>query len=109
MSKVIASTSTHQRDKVQPQLFCERIAAYAKVLPNLRRHALGYPDAERLDALVRSCVARYGMSGVGAGQDTAASRLIVEAVDRADARSLWIPVWGGAADLAQALWTELSV
>jgi hypothetical protein len=102
---LVASTSTHQRDRVQPDLFRERIAAYGSVLPNLRRHASGYPDAARLQSLVRSGVARYGMDGVGEGQDTEASRLIVEAVDRADDRPLWVPVWGGAADLAQALWT----
>ena len=101
---LVASTSTHQRDKVQPELFRERIAAYGKVLPNLRRHASGWPAAERLQSLVRSGVARYGMAGVGAGKDTPASRLIVEAVDAGD-RPLFVPVWGGAADLAQALWT----
>jgi hypothetical protein len=99
---IVASTSTHQRDKVQPGLFRERIAAYGKVLPNLRRHAAGWPDADRLQSLVRSGVARYGMEGVGPGKDTPASRLIVEAVDASD-QPLWVPVCGGAADLAQAL------
>jgi hypothetical protein len=102
---IVAATSTHQRDRVRPDLFRERIAAYAKVLPNLRRHAPGYPDAERLQSLVRSGVPRYGMEGVGPGKETEASRLIVEAVDASAARPLWVPVWGGAADLAQALWT----
>jgi hypothetical protein len=102
---IVASTSTHQRDRVRPDLFRERIAAYGKVLPNLRSHAPGYPDSERLQSLVRSGVARYGMEGVGRGKETEASRLIVEAVDASADRPLWVPVWGGAADLAQALWT----
>jgi hypothetical protein len=102
---IVASTSTHQRDRVQPELFRERIAAYGKVLANLRRHAPGYPDAARLQSLVRGGVARYGMDGVGPGKDSAASRLIVEAVDASVDRPLWVPIWGGAADLAQALWT----
>jgi hypothetical protein len=45
------------------------------------------------------------MSGVGAGKATDASRLLIAAVDRADERPLWVLVWGGAADLAQALLT----
>lgn len=102
---VIATTSTWQRAKVQPQLLRERVAAYAKVLPNLRKHAAGYPTAEHLESVIRSGTANYGMAGVGQGKDTEASRLITEVVDRPDPRPVFIPVWGGAADLAQALWT----
>jgi len=101
---LVATTSVWQRDKVQPALIQAPIAAYGKVLANLRRHEPGYPDAATLAGLVRSGSAAYGMAGVGEGHDTEASRLIVAAADRADARPLWISVWGGAADLAQALW-----
>jgi hypothetical protein len=45
------------------------------------------------------------MSGVGAGKDTDASRLIIAAVDRPEQRPLWVTVWGGSTDLAQALWS----
>ncbi len=102
---LVATTSTWQRGRVQPQLMRERIAAYGQVLPNLRHHASGYPDAAKLDILVRSGSADYGMRGVGEGKDTEGSRLIVEAVDRPDPRPVYVSVWGGAADLAQALWT----
>lgn len=102
---LIASTSTWQRDKVQPQLIRERLAAYAKVLPNLRVHAKGYPDVQQLENVVRSGTAAYGLAGVGAGKDSEASRLIIEAVDRPDPRPVWVTAWGGAVDLAQALWT----
>ncbi|USQ97350.1 DUF1593 domain-containing protein [Caulobacter sp. RL271] len=102
---LVATTSTWQRDRVQPQLMRERIAAYGQVLPNLRRQADGYPDAERLAGLVRSGRATYGMSGVGEGKDNEASRLIIERVDAPDPRPVYVSVWGGAADLAQALWT----
>jgi hypothetical protein len=47
----------------------------------------------------------YGMQGVGAGKDTAASAWIVAALERPDSRPLWVCIWSGAADLAQALWT----
>lgn len=102
---LIATTSTWQRTRVQPRLLHERIEAYGEVLPNLRAHAQGYVDAARLAAAVRGGSPVYGMQGVGAGKDTPASKRIIEMVDRPDPRPVHIPVWGGAADLAQALWT----
>lgn len=101
---LIATTSVWQRDKVQPQLMRERIDAYAKVRPNLQRHSSTYPTADALRAVLRSGRASYGMAGVGKGKDSEASRLIVQAVDRADKRPVWVLLWGGAVDLAQALW-----
>lgn len=101
---LIATTSVWQRDKVQPALIRDQIAAYAQALPNLRRHATGYPDPVELDSLIRSGSSAYGMAGVGEGRDTDASRMIIAAADRGDSRPLWISVWGGATDLAQALW-----
>jgi hypothetical protein len=100
-----ATTSTWLRTAVNPGLIEERVRAYGKVLPNLRRHASGYPDAATLLARIRSGQVAYGMEGVGADKDTAASRMIIEAVDRPDPRPVWIAVWGGANTLAQALWT----
>lgn len=102
---LVATTSTWQRGKVQPQLLRERIDAYGKVVDNLNQHAAGYPAAAQLRGAVRSGSPLYGMAGVGDGKDTDGSRLIVAAVDRPDPRPVYIPVWGGAADLAQALWT----
>jgi hypothetical protein len=102
---LVATTSTWQRDHVQPKLIQERIGAYEAVRPRLLRHAPGYPTAAALRQVVRSGVPLYGMKGVGAGRDTAASNLIVEAVDGGDRRALWVLAWGGVADLAQALWS----
>lgn len=101
---LVATTSTWQRKGNRPELLRERIDAYAKVLDNLRQHAAGYPEARDLAAVVREGSTVYGMSGVGEGKDTPGSRRIIEVVDRPDPRPLYIPVWGGAADLAQALW-----
>lgn len=100
---LVASTSVWQRNRVQPALIHERVEAYRRALPNLRVHASGFPDADALQAVVRSGAAQYGMSAVGKGRATAASRMIIAAADRLDPRPLWISVWGGAADLAQAL------
>lgn len=101
---LIATTSVWQRDKVQPQLMRERIDAYEKVRPNLLRHSGNYPTADALRAVLRSGQPSYGMAGVGKGKDSEASRLIVRSVDRADTRPVWVLLWGGAVDLAQALW-----
>src|SRR5262245_38849985 len=102
---LVATTSTWLRTSVNPQMIEERVRAYGQVLRNLKAHARGYPEMERLLPLIRAGRAEYGMSGIGAGKDTDASRLIVAAVDRADPRPLWVTAWGGTADLAQALWS----
>lgn len=101
---LIATTSTWLRDKVNPEMMLKRIDAYERVLPNLRKHADGYPSANALREVVRAGRAGYGMDYVGAGKSTPASTLIIQAVDKQDTRPLWIDVWGGAVDLAQALY-----
>jgi hypothetical protein len=100
---LVATTSTWQKDKVRPDLIEERVRAYGGVLGNLRQHAPGYPDAEMLLARIRSGRPSYGLQGVAPGQHTPASDFIIASVDKADSRPLWIPIWGGARELAQAL------
>ena len=43
-------------------------------------------------------------ASVGQGKDTEASEWIIRVVDRPDPRPVWVVIWGGSADLAQALW-----
>ncbi|MFD2137320.1 DUF1593 domain-containing protein [Novosphingobium resinovorum] len=102
---LVPSTSRHLQDSVHPEQILKRIDAYEQVLPNLRAHAQGWPSAAQLRARVRPGRPEYGMLGVGAGKDTEGSRAIVAALDKADPRPVWICVWGGAVDLAQALWS----
>jgi len=102
---LLASTSRHLRDRTYPQLIEERVRAYGEALPNLRVHAKGYPDAATLLARIGSHTPVYGMAGVGDGKDNDASRRIIAAVDAPDSRPVWVTIWGGAASLAQALWT----
>ena len=101
---IAATTSTWLRDSVHPELIEERVHAYGVVLPNLRKHASGYPDENYLLARVKPGLPRYGMDGVGESKDSPASELLIAAVDKADPRPLWITDWGGANVLAQALW-----
>ncbi|MEO6093013.1 MAG: DUF1593 domain-containing protein [Novosphingobium sp.] len=102
---LVAATSRHRPTDPRRDLIDERVAAYGRVLTNFRRHDPRYPDVQQLRRVIATGSPVYGMSGVGEGKETAASRLIVAAVDRADPRPVWVAIWGGAADLAQALWT----
>lgn len=99
-----AVTSTWLRDKVHPELIEERVKAYGEVRPNLVKHAPGYPTEPYLQDRVASGLPLYGLEGVGQGKDSAASDLLIAAVDRADSRPVWVVDWGGANVLAQALW-----
>src|SRR3954454_6681554 len=100
---LLAVTSTWLRSSVHPEMIEERVRAYGRVLPNLRKHAAGYPDMETLLTLIKAGRAEYGMTGVGPGKDTQASSRIIEVVDQPDPRPVWLTLWGGSSDLAQAL------
>ena len=102
---IVATTSASLPDAVHPEMIAKALSAYAQALPNLRAHASGWPSAAQLSARVRAGSPRYGMAGVGKGLDTAGSRAIIAAVDGPDPRPVWVTAWGGAADLAQALWS----
>ncbi len=101
---LIASTSTHLKEGTREDLLHHGIDAYAQVVTNLSKHAPGYPTAAYLHSVCRTGQTNYGMAAVGDGKDSPGSKLIIEVVDRADARPVWVCVWGGANTLAQALW-----
>ena len=100
---LVATTSTWQKDKVQPETMREIVRAYGEVRPNLLKHAEGWPDAAALEAVVSAGPAIYGMAAVGKGQTSPGSEALLRAADRRDPRPLWVSVWGGANTLAQAL------
>lgn len=101
---LIATTSTHLKDKVRPDLIQRSVAAYGKVLPNLRVHAPGYPAEKALAKVIKSGSTKLGMKGVGEGMSSEGSNFLISVADRPDPRPLWVTVWGGANTLAQALW-----
>jgi hypothetical protein len=93
----------------RPELIRQVIAAYGEVQPNLLLHHPDYPPARELLACVGAGNPVAGPdiapeACVGEGFDTEASEAIIRAADTTDTRPLWIAVWGGTADLAQALW-----
>ena len=75
---------------------------------NLRGRDARYPTAEQLCSVTwQGRSGTYGRPAteiLGQGKDSEASEAIISLVDRADPRPVWFCVWGGSADLAQALW-----
>jgi hypothetical protein len=101
---LVATTSVHQKERVAPERIKQIVAAYGQVRKNLLRHEPGYPEAQYLTSIIKKGYPGFGMGAVGPGKDSEGSELIIAAVDKPDDRPVWIPVWGGANCLAQALW-----
>lgn len=101
---LVATTSIHQRAHVAPHSIRRIVDAYGKVRDNLERHEPGFPTAAVLHAVISEGLPVYGLEGVGEGKDSPGSERLIQALDRADERPLWVPVWGGPNVLAQALW-----
>lgn len=80
----------------------ETIAQYERDYPNLKTHSARYPAPDFLRSLAKQG-AIDGAGGAGFAQSTEGSDWIVQAARRADPRPLWVLVWGGIDDLAQAL------
>lgn len=78
------------------------IDLYEKQLPVLRKHAAGWPSADSLRA-----VTKQGRKGAapykGYDTPTEGSRWIVECARRKSPSPLYVLVWGGLEDVAQAL------
>lgn len=101
---LIATTSVWKKTSVAPEAIKKVIHAYGKVQPNLLKHEAGFPTEESLIALVKQGLPKYGMLGVGDGQDSEGSDWIIKVLEEKDERPLWISVWGGVNTLAQALY-----
>lgn len=101
---LIATTSTWLRNRTSVQNIRECVAAYGQVRDNLARHADGFPTLAQLEAVIKEGWPEFGMQGVGDGKNSTGSQHIIDVVDRADPRPVWVTAWGGANCLAQALW-----
>ncbi len=88
-----------------PDWIREVVQAYGQVLPNLQRHATGWPSSEQLLSRIVSGNPNYGRAFIGEGHDSDGSRMLVERIDAGSReRPLNIMIGGGQTDLAQALW-----
>lgn len=89
----------------KPKLIRDIILAYGEILPNLKRHASGWPSAKELLAVVKTGNPQRGRDHIGEGHDTEGSDFLIERIDDGSPdRPLCIAIWGGQTDLAQALW-----
>lgn len=80
----------------------EMISLYEKDLPKLKNHAKDYPSPDSLRLLCkqgRKSLAPYA----GYSTSTEGSDWIVKCAKKKSNQPLWILVWGGLEDLAQAL------
>jgi hypothetical protein len=78
------------------------IDAYEKDFPNLRTYSTNYPTPGDLRAISKQgALEAAGLRGFG--KPTEASDWIIQCAHRKDPRRLWILIWGGLDDLAQAL------
>lgn len=84
------------------------IAAYATIEDNLRLHSPNYPTADYLHRIVKKGCAGNGTTVpvemyIGEGKDTEGSDWILKTVVEST-EPVSVSVWGGGADVAQALW-----
>jgi len=98
-----ATTSTWLRKGTREDLIRRDIAAYAKVRPNLIKHASNFPEPSQLESVTYTGQPGYGMAFVGHGMQSGGSRHIIDVIDENDPRPIWITIWSGANTLAQAL------
>ena len=106
---LVATSNMGHGQAVRTDLLHRVVDAYGVVQPNLLMHDPNYPTADELRSRVKAGQPIAGpklpiAESVGEGKDTEASRWIIQVVDRPDPRPVWVAIWGGSADLAQALW-----
>ncbi|WP_198513443.1 DUF1593 domain-containing protein [Confluentibacter lentus] len=101
---IVATTSCWQRNKTAEWRIHEIVDAYNEVRDNLEVHEKGYPTYKYIKSIVKIGVPKFGMEGVGPGQDSEGSEWLIQSLKKEDSRPLYVQAWGGANVLAQALW-----
>ncbi len=84
------------------------IDLYESDYANLKSHSDRYPPPEALRRITRQGAVDFAL-GSGVGRSTEGSDWIVSCARRDDPRPLWVLVWGGIDDLAQALHDDPSI
>lgn len=92
------------------------INEYEKVYNNLKTHDADFPTADYLRSvtfegkgknhglnLIWGCGKQSYTDIIGEGLDSEASNAIIAAADKPDPRPVWIGVWGGPREVAQAI------
>lgn len=84
------------------------IDCYERDYPNLQTYSTNYPSPERLRAVSKQGAIDSARLR-GFGQPTEGSQWIIQCAKHDDPRPLWVLVWGGIDDLAQALHDDPSI
>ncbi len=104
---LIASSATFA-NIANKQNILDILDIYDQVDENLRNHDSSYPTADYLKSVTWE--GRSGNWGkpvneiLGTGKDSEASDAIIRIVDQEDSRPIWIGIWGGSQEVAQAIW-----
>jgi hypothetical protein len=90
---------------------------YALVMEHLKKHDPKYPSADYLRSVTYEGLGanhhlniKWGFNKqpwseiIGSGKDSEASEAIIAAIDKPDPRPIYICVWGGPREVAQAIW-----
>lgn len=101
------SNYDHEPPAVRTDVLYKLIDAYGALVPNLQKVDSAYPSAADLKKLVKKGCSGNGrdvpvFDYIGTGKSTEGSAWIIEQVD-ATAEVVNVAVWGGACDVAQAL------
>lgn len=84
------------------------IDCYERDYPNLKTYSINYPSPAALRAVSKQgAIDSAGLRGFG--KPTEGSDWIIQCAKRNDPRPLWILIWGGIDDLAQALHDDPSI
>jgi hypothetical protein len=103
------ANENHELPILKDYIVHTMINMYERIEQNLQQHDPEYPKADYLHSIVKKgCFGNStyvpAIQYIGDQNDTEGSDWIIEVVDQADERPVNIAVWGGACDLAQALW-----
>ena len=84
------------------------VGAYEQDYPNLKTYSAKYPAPDTLRAISKQgAIDSVGLRGFG--KPSEGSEWIIQCAKRSDSRPLWILVWGGIDDVAQALHDDPSI
>jgi len=84
------------------EFILKTIDLYERDYPNLRSYSDRYPTAQQLRSITKQGAIDPGPLG-GVGRPTEGSNRIIQRAKHPDPRPLWLLMWGGVEDLAQAL------
>lgn len=106
---LIATANMGHGQRTRPELIKKVVDTYGQVHTNLLLHDKNYPPVSQLSAIIKGGTPIASPlvpleQSIGDGKDTEGSDWIIKVVDKKDPRPVWVVIWGGSADLAQALW-----